>query len=137
MALTNYEKQKRWREKNRALYNLQQRNRRKKNLGGGEKSLGESGGVKTLVKTEIESEFEPQHSSSIRDTAQTSKKSTIKSLRELVKIEQEKPRIEAPTKPVIPRDDFGRVISEAQWNRLQSKKEKAKMGGYVLDEYSQ
>ena len=29
MALSGYEKQKRWREKHRALYNLQQRNRRK------------------------------------------------------------------------------------------------------------
>lgn len=42
----------------------------KKNLSGGEKSLGESRGVKTLVKTEIDSEFETQHLSSIRDSTQ-------------------------------------------------------------------
>lgn len=35
------------------------------------------------------------------------------------------------------RDDYGRVISERQWNTLQKMKAEAKEGGYELDEYSQ
>jgi hypothetical protein len=140
MALSNYEKQKRWREKNRALYNFQQRNRRKK-LSGSEKSLGESGGIKTLVKTEIESEFEPQHPSSIRDTTQPSMPFKTKKVGEfqmLVMPERVGDESTMPaTKPLIFRDDNGRVISERAWNALQKLKEKAKENEYEIDDYIQ
>jgi hypothetical protein len=84
MALSNYEKQKRWRDKNRALYNLQQRQRRKTK--GGD-----------------------------------------------AKCQSVKP----VTVPTVFRDDYGRVISEAQWKRLQERKDAAKDHGYTIDDYSQ
>lgn len=40
-------------------------------------------------------------------------------------------------KPSVYRDDYGRVISERQWNLLQKKKEAAKVGGYEIDQWSQ
>lgn len=135
MALTNYQRQKRWREKNRVIYNLRRRNARK-NLSGGAKALAESGGIKTLAETETNSEFEPQQPSSIRDAAQNSKDATLANLRELVAREHERV-VDEPVKPTIFRNDYGASLSERAWNQLQEKKRRAKEGGYVLDEYSQ
>ncbi len=45
--------------------------------------------------------------------------------------------VAAPVKPLVFRNDYGQIISERAWNMLQKKKEDAKKGGYVLDEYSQ
>ena len=41
------------------------------------------------------------------------------------------------TKPLIFRDDNGRVITERAWNALQKLKEKAKEGEYHVDDYIQ
>lgn len=112
MALTNYERQKRWREKNRVIYNLRRRNARK--------------------SEKVETPF--THGTGAAPV------STIDKLRELVRVEQEKPRTEAPATPVKPlvyRNDYGNVITEGQWNQLQEKKMLAKEKGYVIDEYSQ
>jgi hypothetical protein len=105
MALTNYEKQKRWREKNKALYNLRQREyRRGKTVGAGDARL--------------DSETEPPA------------KSKIDQLRELIATESAKPPEMAVGKPLIFRDDYGRVINESQWKRLQERKTTAKSNGY-------
>ena len=40
-------------------------------------------------------------------------------------------------KPLIYRNDYGAVISESAWGRLQEKKRVAAENGYELDEYSQ
>lgn len=137
MPLTNYEKQKRWRDKNRAAYNLQQRQRRK-NLSGGEKSSAESVGIKTLVETETDLKFESSRPSSIRDAAQNSRKSKIKELEALIKLEQEKPRVEPPTSVNrVYRSETGMVITKKQWEAREQKKNKARSEGFEIDEYAQ
>jgi acyl-CoA reductase-like NAD-dependent aldehyde dehydrogenase len=57
------------------------------------------------------------------------------------------PRLLKLAKPVVPeivvakpqvyRNDYGAVISEAAWKRLQKMKAEAKEKNYELDEYSQ
>jgi hypothetical protein len=146
MALSNYEKQKRWREKNRALYNFQQRQRRK-NLSGAEKQgieePAEGGlGRKTealegeLAKASLTS----NESSVCPPPAQTSKDTTLLKLRNLMRVEQEKPAVEVsvpvPARFGTYRDDGGRPITEVAWRRLQELKERAK-GKYEIDDYSQ
>jgi len=66
-------------------------------------------------------------------------KPTIEALRDLIKQEEEKPRVEVSAAPVggIYRNDQGGVISKFAWEKLQRMKEDAKKGGYVLDEYTQ
>ena len=52
----------------------------------------------------------------------------------------EQPKDEPMTpvvKPQVFRNDYGAVISESAWKRLQKLKQEAKEGGYELDEYSQ
>lgn len=75
-----------------------------------------------------------------RETSPTLKtdepKGKIEELRELIKREHERV-VEAPVKPLIFRDDHGRVITERAWNNLQRLKEAARIGGYELDDYSQ
>lgn len=61
---------------------------------------------------------------------------TLQKLRELIRVEQERP-VEAVAVPLIYRDDFGRVISERQWKALEKRKSDAREGGYVIDEYAQ
>jgi hypothetical protein len=107
MAISNAERQKRWREKNRVLYNLQRRNRRKREL--------------NSVTT-------------VTPVVTTEKKDQISELRELMIQASEK---QDEPKPQIFRNDYGNIISERQWNALQKKKGDAKEGEYVLDEYSQ
>ena len=110
---------------------------RKKKLVGGEKSLSESVGIKTLAKSEIESKFESSRTSSIRDSGHPS----VQDLRGLIKQEEEKPATEPPVRSEVVggiyRNDFGGVISKTAWEKLQEKKRLAKEGGYILDEYSQ
>jgi hypothetical protein len=110
MALSNYEKQKRWREKHRALYNFQQRQRRKK------------------VEEEPPEENTP-----------VEKKSKIEELRAVIEREHNREvEVEEPErKPLVFRDHLGNVITERAWNILQKKKAAAKDGGYELDAYIQ
>ncbi len=75
-------------------------------------------------------------------TSKTSKDSTLHHLRSLIKQEEEKPPTDDSRKPSdvvggIYRNDQGGVISKFAWEKLQRLKEKAKKGGYELDEYSQ
>jgi hypothetical protein len=140
MALSNYEKQKRWREKNRALYNFQQRERRKNLSGGVENALTNSNrlihGEDVGGEKEKSDGTKPTSESSV-SPAQTSKDETLLKLRDLMRVEQEKPAVEPPAKPMVYRSDFGAVITERQWLQLQEKKRKAKEGGYEIDAYSQ
>ncbi len=124
MALSGYEKQKRWREKNRALYNFQQRERRKK---GGDVSCpsSQSSNMNTDV-TQMGRNAVP----TVRPAG------TVKELRALMERASAEPDVPA-VKPLTYRDDYGRVITEGQWERLQKRKEEAKTNGYDIDEYSQ
>jgi hypothetical protein len=108
-----YERVKRWREKHRGLANLRQREYRN---GRDEKPV-EAPKVVAKVPT-----------------------SKIEELRALVGAESAKPPVPVvmlETKPKVFRNDYGVVITEAQWNELQRRKLEAANAGYVIDEYSQ
>lgn len=122
MALTNYERQQRWRDKNRVVYNLRRRNARKKLSG-----VRGSGVGSATVGQDSECKL---------SSAPSQQSNTIESLRSLIKMEEERV-VEPERKPLIYRNDFGAIISESQWHTLQNKKREAKEGGYEMDEWSQ
>lgn len=154
MAMTNAERQAKWREKNRALFNL--RRRRKKNLGSGvESGHADHNDKPSLVTTDerdcVEQIADENPASSFVEPDTVRKGSQrrivdsggsvppaqkIEELRALIAKEHEK-SIKAEVVPLVYRDDYGRVISERQWKALQKKKEDPKEGGYEIDEYSQ
>lgn len=119
MAKSNAERQAKWREKNRALFNLRRRNARK---GGGAKKSERRGACPS--------------ESTIAETSAPSPTATIEELRQLIATESEKP-VPEPVKPVVYRDDYGRVITWEQWEKMQETKAKAKAGGYEVDAWSQ
>ena len=118
-----YARVKRWREKNRGLANMRQRAyRARKRVSGGEGS------------SELIAE---RHDEVDRDKSpSTPRKTKIEELRELIGRQHEYAE-EVAVKPRIFRDDYGRVITEKQWERLQEIKRGAKEGGYEIDEWSQ
>lgn len=128
--MSNAERQARWREKNRAIFNLRRRNARKK-----------KGSDATCQSNSNQMTGEPctiRIGSEAVPTVRSSGAATIEELRELVANVSKEPPVEhAPSKPLIYRDDFGRVITERQWNILQEKKSRAKEAGYEIDAYSQ
>ncbi len=163
MALSNYEKQKRWREKHRALYNLQQRNRRKKDSSSVEKEAAvESNLSRTkmacseIFPVQVAEPFDGASAAHAIPEGRTAgsnpatgatKDETLAKLREMVKQEQEKPTTEIPvsaeTRSVkdvvggIYRNDNGGVISKFAWEKLQKMKAHAKENNFEIDEYSQ
>lgn len=137
MALSGYEKQKRWREKNRALYNLQQRNRRAKK--GGDVKCDSVIATRTPAAMPMgtasiaeSSEAAPKVQSSGAAKIETRKVGELR----MIVIPKEVNEVEV-VKPLIYRDDYGRVITERQWDLLQRKKQAAREHGYVIDDYSQ
>ena len=117
-----YGRVKRWREKNRVLANLRQKEyRRRKRLG--------------LVEKEAESGTEVSG-------PEMARKSQIEELRELIRGEEEKTVVEPERRASdvvggIYRNDQGGVITKFAWEKLQRMKEKAKKAEYHLDEYIQ
>lgn len=113
-----YGRLKRWRERNRGLANMRQRAYR-------EKKRGKVVGVQ-------------QREHAVKKSEETGNVGVTKveELRKLIAEETKKAVVEV-VKPLIFRDDFGRVISETQWERLQEKKRHAREFEYELDEYSQ
>jgi hypothetical protein len=124
MALTNAERQKRWREKNRVIYNLRRRNARNKLVSGGSVVESASGSEAVTAKRQDGPPL----------TQFTTKK--VGEFRMLV-LPESTELVKTDNKPLIFRDDSGRVITERAWNLLQKKKADAKEGGYEIDEYSQ
>ncbi len=108
------------------MYNLQQRNRR-----AGRTNLG-------LVEKEPEREAEvPRTEMPIPENSPPFTTKKVGEFR-MIMIEPEKAVETAEVaRPLVFRNDYGAIITERQWNALQEKKEKAKKGGYVLDEWSQ
>lgn len=116
-----YGRVKKWREKNRARYNLYQRNYRK--------------GI-----TAASSKAEEPHGPGREDVGSTPTPQTFttKKVGELNMIVLPEEKVEeTPMKPVIFRNDQGVPIPEGAWKKLQELKRRAKEGGYTLDEYSQ
>ena len=109
MTSKNAERVKRWRNTNRALWNLRRKQYRRQ------------GKPESVEKT-------PQRTDE--------PKRKIAELRELVEKVVAEP-VEAVVKPLIYRDDYGRILTERQWNALQKLKDDARKGGYERDEYSQ
>ncbi len=160
----NSERVKRWRDKHRALHNLRRRNARKKNLRFVKKEAERETtvpriemtiGVENNLSVPDEAESGRQSpslkSGEAREGNSPNKAAcpnqqdfrggqnyTISQLRELIEKESMKPpetTVDAP--PTVYRNDYGGVISKFQWEKLQRLKEKAKSGGYEMDEYSQ
>ncbi len=124
MALTNAQRQKKWRDENRALWNLRRRNLRK----GSSLVKKEPEGEATVLRTEV--------------TPKEGKEETLARLREMVKVEEEKPVVDdsRTVKDVVGgiyRNDHGGVISKFAWEKLQRLKEHAKENNFVIDDYSQ
>jgi hypothetical protein len=131
MALTNYERVKRWREKNRVLYNLRRRNARK-NL-----PVPVLADAVSRFVTE-ESRGEARESTTAVDSrgGQTLPFETKKvgEFRMLVLPEEPVERPEMPVvKPKVFFNDHGAQISEKVWNQLQEKKRVAEEKGYEFD----
>lgn len=123
MALSNAERQKRWRERNRIIYNLRRRNARK----GGDATCRDKN---TMTDT-------PRTSNAV-PTVQTAGTATIDQLREMIKVEHEKPVVEASTHVKMPhRSPTGMVMTDEQWEKREEEKRKARERGFEYDEYSQ
>src|SRR6266436_592850 len=118
MALSNKERQERWLKTHRALHNFRRRKSK--------------GGDATCPISE-----NPVQVSNAELTVRPAGSATITKLLELVKKESERPVEASVAVPTVFRDDYGRVISEGQWKRLQELNQEAKDGGYERDEYSQ
>ena len=141
MALSNYEKQKRWREKHRALYNLQQRNRRKK--GGDAECKSQTDLEDTNSSQRICSEAAPEVRSLGAAGFETKKVGEFR----MIVLPEEKPATEAPVVDDgrsaadvargIYRNDNGGVISKFAWEKLKKMKEHAKENNFEIDDYSQ
>lgn len=127
MAMSNAERQRKWREKNRALFNYRRRSSRKCD------SLDARSGIPAKDTIGLPQSQKLNHGASTPPARSSSK---VEELRALIEEEHAKP-VEAGVVPLVYRDDFGRVISERQWKRLNKMKEDAKEGGYEIDEYSQ
>lgn len=158
MDRTNAQRQKRWRDKHRALFNLRRRNLRKKNLSGGvesrhavQPSIGkevnrgvhpatdQASGVLTdepIVRSESVGIRSGTDSGSSDPPAQPFETKKVGEFR-MVMLPESTKSVVVDSKPSIFRDDYGRVITERTWNILQEKKRKAEKGGYFLDDYSQ
>lgn len=128
MALTGYERVKRWREKNRVVYNLRRRNARK-GLGLVEK---EAKVEATVSRVEMPQPENPPPFATKK----------VGEFRMLVLPEEEKPATEdsRTVRDVVGgiyRNDSGGVISKFAYEKLQRLKEHAKANNFEIDEYSQ
>jgi hypothetical protein len=144
MALTNYERVKRWREKNRALYNLRRRNARK-NLP--VPVLAEAVTRTSGARPETEREC-PLSSGEARESNKPDvycipsdsrggqklpfETKKVGEFRMLVLPEEERPEMPV-VKPKVFFNDHGAQISEKVWNQLQEKKRVAAENGYEFD----
>ncbi len=129
MALTNAQRQKKWRDEHRALWNLRRRNLRKGS---------------DLV------EKEPEREATVPRIEMVSKEETLRGLRQAIEQEsgiapetsEDAPgstdtRSRSDIAMGIWRNDQGGVISKFAWDKLQRLKEHAKANNFVIDEYSQ
>ncbi|HSW91032.1 MAG TPA: hypothetical protein VLG09_00090 [Candidatus Saccharimonadales bacterium] len=130
------ERVKRWRDKNRALWNLRRRNARNKWVGLGclekesvveatvarvEAAPKEIPGVRTRKVGEFRMiEIEPQKASGGEEKPAVDDSRTVKDV-----------------VGGIYRNDNGGVISKFAWEKLQRLKEHAKENNFEIDEYSQ
>jgi len=123
MGSKEYERVKRWREKNRALVNIKQREYRRKRLGGSKQSSDAGGGHAAdgnAIQAPLSTQPFKVHSGKFP---------------KMVTIEAApKEFLPINTKP---RFINGMLVSEAQWQRHVEKLEEAKKKGFEYDEYSQ
>ncbi len=129
MAMSNAERQKRWKAKHRALYNLQRRNKRK-NLGAGECVATKPIPKESVAAEEIKQSIPPP---------QTSKEALLASLRASIAPENLPPATAIPAAPVkLPqRYIFGRPATEEEWQKKLELDRIADEKGYTRDEFSQ
>lgn len=129
-VMNDYERVKKWRKKNRARYNLYQRNRRKD------------------LKVNLVQVAEPSDGASAaqaipegRTTGSspvTGAISTLEYLKGLEMAEREKTRVEAPViARVVRRSETGMILTEEQWEVREEYKRKSREKGFEPDEYAQ
>ncbi len=151
MALTNAQRQKKWRDEHRALWNLRRRNLRKGS------SLVEK---ESLVNTGVpRTEMPPQENLGRKSSDALSSnvdggsnapppQFTTKKVGEfrMVVLPEENPATDAPSTDTRSRSDIamgiwkndqGGVISKFAYDKLQKLKEHAKENNFVIDDYSQ
>jgi hypothetical protein len=143
--MTNAQRQAKWREKNRALFNMRRRLARKKSSTAVPSARSQStglaqdsnGGSRTSsVETPITVEQSGAKRQAAADPVITGIKVTSSEKFPRMIESTSKPET-VITRPAVYRNDFGGVISKYAWEQLQKKKEAAKKGNYTLDEYSQ
>ncbi len=130
------ERVKRWRDKNRALWNLRRRNIRKKEAG-----LGCREKEPVVEATVVRVEAAPKEIPGVR-TRKVGEFRMIEIEPKKASPEEEKPVVDdsRTVKDVVGgiyRNDQGGVISKFAWEKLQKLKAHAKENEFVIDEYSQ
>ena len=143
MALSGYEKQKRWRAKHRALYNLQQRNRRKR--GDAESTVCTGvperendrptvpdavGEIPTPATPSPKLPFETKKVGEFRMLVIPPKEAEERTTMPVVASSE---ALRGGGKPKVFFNDHGAQISERVWNDLQEKKREALESGYEFD----
>lgn len=131
--MSNAERQAKWMEKNRALHNFR---RRKKPLSGGDKT----GDVRWQAESKSKDPCNPYRGETQAPPAQLPE-ITVSAGKFPKTITLSSPitsAVEASAPPpLVYRDDYNRVITKGQWEKLQGMKEKAKENNYEIDQYSQ
>ncbi len=139
MALTNSQRQKRWRENNRALFNLRRRQARNlKAIDNVKKRLHELHELRDSVSGARQREHAPKESEETggapsRPLFETKKVGEFR----MVVIPESDESVATDSKPRVFRNDYGAIISESAWKRLQEMKRHAKENNFEMDDYSQ
>ncbi len=159
MALTGAQRQKKWREANRALWNLRRRNLRKGSSLGEKEAAVESNRSRIEMARNMGADTEPTESRPAQSEQGSAGKGEVELSRppppfttkkvgefRMVVLPEEKPvevlestdtRSRSDIAMGIWRNDQGGVISKFAWEKLQKLKKEAKDGGYEIDQYSQ
>ncbi len=161
MALTNAQRQKKWRDENRALWNLRRRNLRKSLIDVKEEAVVQTGvpriemPIKEILKDEDSGSMlcpacggYEEHKEGCEGKPKT-KEETLEVLRRLIG-EPQKPsemiedaavivetRSASDVARGIWRNDSGGIISKFAYDKLQRLKEHAAKNNFEIDEYSQ
>ncbi len=151
MAMSNAQRQAKWREKNRALFNLRRRNARKRlslvekeaerdtTVLRTEMSIGEKSGSAPHAEDGNSERLQDVHNvPNGGDQQIPPPRPSILDLRKLIAEESQKPpETSVESRPVVYRNDYGGVISKFAWEKLQKMKAHAKENNFEIDEYSQ
>ncbi len=147
MALTNSERQAKWRDKHRALFNLRRRQSRNlKSIARVEERLKQLKELRDgIEEPEVQTDV-PRIEMPLPENPPPFETKKVGEFR-MVVLPEEKPTVDAPSSTAtrsrsdiamgIWRNDQGGVISKFAWEKLQRLKEHAKKNNFEMDDYSQ